>query len=230
MKIDILTMHPALCEGPLESSIIGRAQREGHAIVTVHNLHEFGIGNYQQVDDSPYGGGAGMVLRVDVIFKALDSLKNENSKVILLDPVGTPFKQQSAHDLSTFEHLIFICGHYEGVDARIRMHFVDYVFSIGDYVLTGGELPALVIIDSIVRLLPGVLGNPESILEESFQHGLLEAPVYTRPRDFNGHLVPDILTSGHHKNISLWREEESKLLTQRARPDLWTHWLKSQSK
>ena len=225
MKIDILTMHPDLCRSPLEHSIMGRAIAQGTIDVTVHNLHDYGLGRYQQVDDTPYGGGPGMVLRVDVIAAALDAMATPESTIILLEPAGTPFKQAHAHSLSEHKHLIFICGHYEGLDARIRAHLVHETFSIGDYVLTGGELPALVIIDSIVRLLDGVLGNSASIHDESFQDGLLEAPVYTKPRVFRDLEVPEVLFSGHHAKIKSWRQENSRKRTAELRPDLWSVWL-----
>ncbi|MEC8381871.1 MAG: tRNA (guanosine(37)-N1)-methyltransferase TrmD [Myxococcota bacterium] len=225
MKIDILTMHPELCKSPLEHSIISRARAQGIVDINVHNLHDFGLGRYQQVDDTPYGGGPGMVLRLDVVSAALEKLVGENTTVILLEPAGIPFKQPDAHRFSTHKHLLFICGHYEGLDARIRTHLVDYTFSIGDYVLTGGELPALVMIDAIVRLMDGVLGNAASIVDESFQDGLLEAPVYTKPRSYNGWDVPPVLVSGHHAKISEWRQQHAQLRTKELRPDLWSKWL-----
>lgn len=224
MKIDILTMHPELCRSPLEHSIVHRARAQGIVEINVHNLHDYGLGRYQQVDDTPYGGGPGMVLRVDVVSAALESLVQDDSTVILLEPAGTPFKQANAHALSQHTHLIFICGHYEGLDARIRTHLVDETFSIGDYVLTGGELPALVMIDSIVRLMDGVLGNADSIVEESFQDGLLEAPVYTKPRSHNGWEVPPVLVSGHHAKINAWRKRNAQQRTKELRPDLWSQW------
>jgi tRNA (guanine37-N1)-methyltransferase len=224
MKIDILTMHPDLCVSPIQTSIIGRAQNQGLVEIKIHNLHDFGLGKYQQVDDSPYGGGAGMVLRVDVVAKAVESIATPQSTIILLEPSGQPYKQKDAQSLVEQEHLVFICGHYEGLDDRIRSHIANVTFSIGDYVLTGGELPALVVIDSIVRLLPGALGNEHSIIDESFQNGLLEAPVYTRPRTFGEWTVPDVLLSGHHENINKWRRNQSVERTKQVRPDLWEDW------
>lgn len=219
MRIDIITLHPDMF-APLQSSIIGRAVDNGIVQINLVNLRDFGLGRYRQVDDTPYGGGAGMVLRADVIKAAVDSVKSDNSKVLLMDPVGVPFKQSSAHRLTQEEHLIFICGHYEGVDARIRDTIVDEMISIGDFVLTGGELPTMVVIDSVVRLIPEVLGNRESLSEESFNNGLLEAPVYTRPAEFMGCSVPEVLLSGHHRKIEEFRSAESKRMTEVHRPDL----------
>ena len=219
MKIDIITLHPDMF-APLQSSIIGRAQANGIVDINLINLRDFGLGRYRQVDDTPYGGGAGMVLRADVMKAAVESVRTEQTKVILMDPVGVPFKQSKAQDLTQEEHLIFICGHYEGVDARVRDALVDEMISIGDFVLTGGELPTMVIVDSVVRLIPEVLGNQESLSEESFNNGLLEAPVYTRPAEFMGIKVPDVLLSGHHKKIEEFRAAESIRLTEKHRPDL----------
>ena len=219
MKIDIITLHPDMF-APLQSSIIGRAQENGIVEVNLINLRDFGLGRYRQVDDTPYGGGAGMVLRADVMKAAVDSVWTERSKVLLMDPVGIPFKQTKAQSLTCEEHLIFICGHYEGVDARVRDALVDEMISIGDFVLTGGELPTMVVVDSVVRLIPEVLGNQESLSEESFNNGLLEAPVYTRPAEFMGLKVPTVLLSGHHKKIEEFREAESIRVTEKYRPDL----------
>jgi len=219
MKIDILTLHPAMF-APLDTSIIGRAKENKIVDISLVNIRDFGRGRYKQVDDTPYGGGSGMVMRADVVHSAIESCRQPNSTILLMDPTGVPFRQQHAEKLSSLQHLVFVCGHYEGIDARIRENFVDYVFSIGDYVLTGGELPAMTIVDSVVRLLPGVLGNAGSLQEESFNKGLLEAPVYTRPRDFMGYEVPDILLSGHHENIREYRIKQARLLTEEKRPDL----------
>ena len=207
---------------PLESSIIGRARQKGMVDINIINLRDFGLGRYRQVDDTPYGGGAGMVMRVDVIAAAVDSVRSEHSRVLLMDPIGQPFKQGRAQELTHVEHLIFICGHYEGVDARVRECIADEIISVGDFVLTGGELPTMVIVDAVVRLLPEVLGNQESLAEESFNNGLLEAPVYTRPAEFRGLSVPDVLLSGHHKRIEEFRQEQSIELTKQHRPDLLT--------
>ena len=219
MKIDIITLHPDMF-APLQSSIIGRAQENGIVEVNLINLRDFGLGRYRQVDDTPYGGGAGMVLRADVMKAAVDSVRTEHSTVVLMDPIGVPFKQSKAQALTTKEHLIFICGHYEGVDARIRDTLTDEIISIGDFVLTGGELPTMVVVDAVVRLIPEVLGNKESLSEESFNNGRLEAPVYTRPAEFMGVKVPDVLLSGHHKKIAEFRDAESIRLTEKHRPDL----------
>ena len=219
MRIDIITLHPDMF-APLQSSIIGRAEENGIVEINLINLRDFGLGRYRQVDDTPYGGGAGMVLRADVIKAAVDSVRSEDSKVLLMDPIGTPFKQSKAQELTTEDHLIFICGHYEGVDARIRDTLVDEMISIGDFVLTGGELPTMVVVDSVIRLIPEVLGNKESLWEESFNNGLLEAPVYTRPAAFMGIKVPDVLLSGHHKKIEEFRHSESIRVTEQYRPDL----------
>jgi len=219
VKIDIITLHPDMF-GPLQSSIIGRAQENGIVDINLINLRDFGLGRYRQVDDTPYGGGAGMVLRADVIKAAVDSVRTKDSRVLLMDPIGVPFKQSKAQSLTMEDHLIFICGHYEGVDARIRDTVTDELISIGDFILTGGELATMVVVDSVVRLIPEVLGNHESLSEESFNNDLLEAPVYTRPSEFMGITVPDILLSGHHKKIEEYRNAESIRLTEKHRPDL----------
>jgi tRNA (guanine37-N1)-methyltransferase len=221
VRFDILTLHPSMCREPLTVSILGRAQKEGKLTVRVHDLRDHGLGRHQQVDDAPYGGGSGMVLRVDVIDQALSALKEEGTIVLLMDPAGRPFLQEDALRLAAEKHLLFICGHYEGVDGRVEKHLVDESYSIGDYVLTGGELPAMVMIDAIARQLPGVLGNPESLEEESFSAGRLEAPVYTRPRSYNGWDVPSVLLSGHHANVDSWRAEQSMERTKSNRPDLF---------
>ena len=219
MKIDIITLHPDMF-APLQSSIIGRAQEKGIVNINLINLRDFGLGRYRQVDDTPYGGGAGMVLRADVMKAAVDSVRTPHSRVLLMDPIGVPFKQSKAQAFTTEQHLIFICGHYEGVDARVRDTLVDEIISIGDFVLTGGELPTMVIVDAIVRLIPEVLGNQESLAEESFNNGLHEAPVYTRPAEFMGREVPAVLLSGHHKKIEEFRAAEAVRMTKQHRPDL----------
>ena len=219
LRIDILTLHPPMFS-PLEHSILQRARDAGLLEVHIHNIRDYGLGRYQKVDDPPYGGGSGMVLRVDVIDSCLSQLPGENSKILLMDPVGKPFQHSDALRLAQQKHLVFICGHYEGIDARVREELVDESLSIGDFVLTGGELPAMVMIDAIARQIKGVLGNEGSLDKESFCNGLLEAPQYTRPRDYRGWIVPDILLSGHHANIEKWREEQSLSLTERIRPDL----------
>ena len=220
MNIDLLTLHPALCEAPLSESMLGRAAAAGLVRFGVHDLRQWGVGRHRSCDDTPYGGGSGMVMRVDVVDAGISALRGPGSRVLLMDPVGQRFSQAHAERLSAYPHLILVCGHYEGIDARVRDHFVDEVFSIGDYVLTGGELPALVIADAVARLVPGVLGNPDSARTESFSAGLLEAPQYTRPREYKGLEVPEILLSGHHAQIEAWRHEQARGLTAANRPDL----------
>ena len=220
LEIEILTLFPAMFEGPLAQSIPGRIQEQGLASIRIHDLREWGIGRHRSVDDAPYGGGAGMILRPEPVAEALDTLRRPDSVVILLDPVGEVFRQARAADLATRSHLIFVCPRYEGVDERIRS-LVDLELSIGDYVLTGGELPALVVIDAVIRLLPGAIEDASTV-EESFSDGLLEYPQYTRPAVFRGMDVPSILTSGDHGAVARWRHEQSIERTRRRRPDLAT--------
>lgn len=220
MQFDLLSLHPEMCKGPLSHSILGRARAAGHIDVNVYDLRDWAEGKHRQVDDTPYGGGSGMVMRVDVVDRGVQALRAPESHVILMDPVGAPFTQKTASRLSKKKHLILVCGHYEGIDARVRSHLVDEVISVGDYVLTGGELPALIIVDAVARLLPGVLGNPESHVQESFAAGLLEAPHFTRPRVYREWPVPDVLLSGHHQKIAEWRHHQSMSLTLALRPDL----------
>ena len=218
LEIDILTLFPAMIEGPLSESIPGRIQEQGLATIRVHDLREWGIGRHRSVDDAPYGGGAGMILRPEPVAAALEVLRRPVSIVILLDPVGQVFTQQRAADLATSSHLVFVCPRYEGVDERIRS-LVDLELSIGDYVLTGGELPALVVIDAVIRLLPGAI-EEASTAEESFAAGLLEYPQYTRPPSFRGMDVPAVLASGDHGAVARWREEQALERTRLRRPDL----------
>ena len=220
LEIEILTLFPAMFEGPLAQSIPGRIQEQGLASIRIHDLREWGIGRHRSVDDAPYGGGAGMILRPEPVADALDTIRRPDSVVILLDPVGEVFRQARAADLATRSHLIFVCPRYEGVDERIRS-LVDLELSIGDYVLTGGELPALVVIDAVIRLLPGAIEDASTV-EESFSDGLLEYPQYTRPAVFRGMDVPSILTSGDHGAVARWRHEQSIERTRRRRPDLAT--------
>jgi len=274
MRIDVLTLFPEMFEGVFGASILGKARDKGLVRLQTVNFRQYSTNKHNTVDDYPYGGGGGMVLKPDPIFAAIDDLlgrggeqdrdegaeaglaetaeaallgqhfagemyphadktsdeptvqqeRNSSSKlsprVILLCPQGEPFSQRKAEELAAEEHLVFICGHYEGYDERIREHLVTDELSIGDYVLTGGELPAMVIIDSVVRLLPGVLGNESSAVTDSFSTGLLEYPHYTRPAVFRGHAVPDVLISGHHANVDAWRREESLRRTWQRRPDL----------
>jgi len=233
MRIDILTLFPEMFKGPFDESILQRAQSNGLVEIKLHNLRKWAVDKRGTVDDRPYGGGTGMILMIEPIYKALNELKTKNSKlktkVILLDPRGKVFNQKIAQKLSKEKHLIFICGHYEGVDERVKEHLVDEVISIGDYILTGGELPAMVITDAIVRLLPGVLEKPEAIKFESFSDlkigklkigNLLEYPQYTRPENFLGWKVPKILLSGNHQKIAEWRRKKAEELTKKLRPDL----------
>jgi tRNA (guanine37-N1)-methyltransferase len=218
LEIDVLTLFPPMVEGPLRESIPGRILERGLATVRVHDLRAWGLGRHRTVDDYTYGGGAGMVLRVDVVAAALGALRRPDSIVILLDPVGEPFRQTVAHDLAAASHLIFLCPRYEGVDERVRA-LVDRELSIGDYVLTGGELGALVIIDTVLRRLPGAI-DEASTAEESFAAGLLEYPQFTRPAEFEGEAVPPVLVSGHHEQVRRWRLRESLRRTRDRRPDL----------
>jgi tRNA (guanine37-N1)-methyltransferase len=218
LEIDVLTLFPSMVAGPLSESIPGRIQARGLATIRVHDLREFGLGRHRSVDDTPYGGGAGMVMRVEPIVAAIESIKRPESLVILVDPGGDVFTQSRAADLANHSHLVFVCARYEGVDERIRA-FVDLELSIGDYVLTGGELPALVVIDAVLRLLPGAIDDA-STAEESFSAGLLEYPQYTRPPSFRGMDVPEILTSGDHGAVARWRHERAMERTRARRPDL----------
>ncbi|MFH1468702.1 MAG: tRNA (guanosine(37)-N1)-methyltransferase TrmD [Pseudomonadota bacterium] len=220
MRFDILTLHPDLCTSPVEHSILGRARQAGLIDVRLHNLREHGLGRYKQCDDEPYGGGSGMVLRVDVIDRALEPLRGPDARIVLLEASGQPFTQAVAARLATLERLVLVCGHYEGVDARVREHLVDETLSVGDFVLTGGELPALIIVDAVARLLPGVLGCEQSATDESFQDGTLEYPQYTRPRVYRDWEVPEILLSGHHAKVARWRREQALARTRALRPDL----------
>ena len=218
LEIDVLTLFPAMIDAPLAASIPGRIQEQGIAAIRTHDLRQWGIGRHRSVDDAPYGGGAGMVMRPEPIADGIDAVRRDDSLVILLDPVGEPFSQGRAADLAGRSHLVLVCARYEGVDERVRS-LVDLELSIGDYVLTGGELPALVVIDAVIRLLPGAIDDA-STAEESFSDGLLEYPQYTRPPTFRGMEVPSILTSGDHGAVARWREEQSRDRTRRRRPDL----------
>ncbi|MCA1053490.1 tRNA (guanosine(37)-N1)-methyltransferase TrmD [Rossellomorea aquimaris] len=223
MKIDVLSLFPSMFEGVFGESILKKANEKNAAAYNVVNFREYADNKHNQVDDYPYGGGAGMVLKPQPIFDAVESLTKEQEtkpRVILMCPQGERYTQAKAEELAKEEHLIFICGHYEGYDERIREHIVTDEISIGDYVLTGGELGAMVVIDSVVRLLPGVLGNEDSPVLDSFSSGLLEHPHYTRPSDFRGMKVPHELISGNHKLIDEWREKESFRRTFMRRPDL----------
>lgn len=222
MRIDIVTIFPEMFEGVVGTSIIGRARAQEAVEINLVDFREYSGNKHHTVDDTPYGGGGGMVLKPEPIFAAVESLLMEGKRprVILTCPQGEVYSQSKALELAQEEHLIIVSGHYEGYDERIREHLITDEISIGDYVLTGGELPAMVIVDSIVRLLPGVLGNDTSAVLDSFREPLLEYPHYTRPADFRGWKVPDILMSGHHANISVWRRKESIRRTLLRRPDL----------
>jgi tRNA (guanine37-N1)-methyltransferase len=218
LEIDVVTLFPGMLEGPLSESIPGRARERGIVEVRLHDLREWGLGRHRSVDDTPYGGGAGMVLRPEPIAAAVDALRRADSTVILLDPAGRVFTHALAADLARRAHLVLLCPRYEGVDDRVR-DLVDVELSIGDYVLSGGELPALVVIDAVTRLLPGAIDDA-STLEESFSHGLLEYPHYTRPATFRGRGVPEVLVSGDHGAIRRWREAAALQRTRERRPDL----------
>ena len=218
MKFDILTLFPEMF-APLEQSIIGRAVENNRIEINLTNIRDFSKDKHKKVDDTPYGGGKGMVIRPDVVYDAYESVKDENAKVIYMSPKGKVLNQEKVKALSKENHLIIICGHYEGIDQRVLDEIVDEEISIGDYVLTGGEIPAMVLVDSVSRYVEGVLSEG-STSEESFSDGLLEYPQYTRPERFRGKKVPEVLISGHHENIKRWREEKSLEITKKNRPDL----------
>jgi tRNA (guanine37-N1)-methyltransferase len=218
LEIDVVCLFPGMLEGPLSESIPGRIREQGLVEIRIHDLRAWGLGRHRSVDDSPYGGGAGMVLRPEPVAAALDALRRPESTTILLDPGGEVFRQARAADLAAKAHLLLVCPRYEGVDERIRELF-DLELSIGDYVLTGGELAALVVIDAVTRLLPGAI-DEASTIEESFSAGLLEYPQYTRPAEFRGTAVPDVLVSGHHEAVRRWRHDAAVARTRARRPDL----------
>lgn len=223
MRIDIVSLFPDMFRGPFNDSIIGRAQDNGILNIHILNPRDFSFDRHKHVDDSPFGGGSGMVLKPEPMFRAMRFLSEttscERRRVLLMSPDGEVFSQRKAKELSVYDQLIFLCGHYEGFDARIT-ELADEVLSIGDYVLTGGELPAMVMIDAVARMIPGVLGSEESAPTDSFYHGLLEFPQYTRPREYHGRCVPEILFSGDHAKIAAWRRRESLRITFERRPDL----------
>jgi len=222
MRIDIITGLPKLLESPLQESILRRAQEKGKAEIVVHDLRQFAHDKHRTIDDTPYGGGAGMVLKPEPIFECVESLTAQRTydEIILLSPVGERFTQRLANELSLKEHLMLVCGHYKGVDERVRKALITREISIGDYVLTGGELAAAVVVDAVVRLVPGVLNDSESALTDSFQDGLLGSPEYTRPAEYRGMKVPDVLLSGDHAEIEEWREQQRLARTQARREDL----------
>ncbi|MCO4744445.1 MAG: tRNA (guanosine(37)-N1)-methyltransferase TrmD [Proteobacteria bacterium] len=221
MKFDVLTLHPEMVRGPLSCSILGRAASAGHIEVRVHDIRDWAGNKHKNVDDTPYGGGPGMVMRVDIVAAALEAIRTPDSHVILTSPAGATFRQKRAEELALGKHVIVVCGHYEGIDARIEQ-LVDEELSLGDFVLTGGEIAAIAFVDAVARLVPGVLGNAASASDESFSSGLLEYPQFTRPRSFDGMDVPEVLLSGHHGRIDAWRREQSKERTRLRRPDLWS--------
>lgn len=218
MKFDVLTLFPDMFKS-LDESVIGKAIEQKLIEINLINIRDFSKDKHKKVDDTPYGGGAGMVMKPDVVYDAYLSVKDEKAKVIYLTPQGNVLNQEKVKQLSKNEHLILLCGHYEGIDQRVLDEIVDEEISIGDYVLTGGELPAMVLIDSVSRYIEGVI-NEESIEEESFSTNLLEYPQYTRPEEFRGRKVPDVLISGHHENIKKWRAEKALEVTKKKRPDL----------
>ena len=218
MKFDVLTLFPEMFE-PLKTSIIGKAVEKGILTINLINMRDFSKDKHKKVDDTPYGGGAGMIMKPDVVYRAYQSVKDEKAEVIYMSPQGKTLNQKMVENLSKKSHLILLCGHYEGIDQRVLDKIVDEEISIGDYVLTGGEIPAMVLIDTVSRYVEGVL-KQDSIQEESFSNGLLEYPQYTRPEIFEGEVVPEILLSGHHEKIERWRKEKSIEMTKKKRPDL----------
>ncbi|HCG28014.1 MAG TPA: tRNA (guanosine(37)-N1)-methyltransferase TrmD [Lentisphaeria bacterium] len=229
MRIDIITLFPEIFFGPLGCSIVGRAMKNGIVEINAVNLRDYTHDRHQTVDDKPFGGGPGMLMKPEPLFEAVEALRKDDTKVILTGPRGEQFSQKIASELAQESHLVIVCGHYEGVDERVRKHLVDREISIGDYILTSGNLPAMVMCDALVRLMPGALGCDESDVDESFstESGFLEYPQYTRPADFRGWTVPDVLLSGNHALIEKWRRNEAFLETLRRRPDLA---LKNESK
>ena len=220
MRIDVLTLFPAMFAGPLDESIIMRARKAGLLDLKIHQLRDWTHDRHKTVDDRPFGGGPGMLMKPEPLFEAVESLRREKTMVILLSPAGRKFSQAIARELAEQKDLLLVTGHYEGFDERVRETLADDELSIGDYVLTNGALPAMVVIDAVTRLLPGVLGDDESSRDESFSHGLLEYPQYTRPAEFRGQKVPDILVSGNHAEIEKWRREQAKTRTKKQRPDM----------
>lgn len=221
-RIDVVTLFPAFFEGPLQASILKRAQKAGVIEIAVHNLRDYTYDRHKTADDKPFGGGPGMVMKPEPIFECVEAIQEKFGKgrTILLDPHGKPLNQKLAGQLARKKHLVLISGHYEGVDYRVHKHLVDQEISVGDFITMGGEAPALCLIEAVARLVPGVLGNEASIHEESFQAGGLEYPQYTRPREYRGWKVPEILLSGNHKEVAKWREEASHWVTRKKRADL----------
>jgi tRNA (guanine37-N1)-methyltransferase len=222
LRFDIVSIFPGMFESPFGDSIIQRAREEGLLDIRVHDLRDYSLNKHKKVDDAPFGGGVGMVMNVEPIARAIAEIKKEvpETRTILFSPGGRPLDQQKAWELSELSSMTLICGRYEGIDERVRQHFVDEEISIGDYVLTGGEIPAMVLVEAVSRLLPGVLGDPESLVEESFSDNLLEYPQYTRPQDYQGLKVPEVLVSGDPKKIRAWQKAEALKKTEQIRPDL----------
>ena len=220
MRIDVVTLFPAMFAGPLDESIVKRARESGLLDLKIHNLRAYSHDRHKTVDDRPFGGGPGMLLKPEPIFEAVENIAREKTRVVLLSPAGRVFNQAIARELALVDDLMLVCGHYEGFDERIREQLADDELSIGDYVLTNGALPAMVVIDAVTRLLPGALGDDQSAHDESFSHGLLEYPQYTRPAEFRGMKVPEVLLSGNHAEIAKWRSEQARLRTRERRPDL----------
>lgn len=222
MRFDIITVLPSLLESPFAHSILQRAQKKGLAEIVVHNLRDFATNKQKSVDDYPYGGGSGMVMQIEPFAACIEKLQSERNydEIIFMSPDGETLNQEIANNLSTKGNMMILCGHYKGIDQRIRDIYVTKEISVGDYVLSGGELPAAILTDAIIRLIPGVLSDETSALSDSFQDGLLDAPIYTRPADWKGHKVPDVLLSGHEAKISAWRDEQQLIRTRERRPDL----------
>jgi len=222
MRFDIITVLPSLLESPFAHSILQRAQQKDLAEIHVHNLRDYANNKHKSVDDYPYGGGSGMVMQIEPFAACIEKLQSKRSydEIIYMTPDGLTLNQTMANELSVKGNIMILCGHYKGIDQRIRDIYVTREISVGDYVLSGGELPAAIVVDAVVRLIPGVLSDETSALSDSFQDGLLDAPIYTRPADWRGHKVPDVLLSGHEAKITAWRDEQQLLRTQQRRPDL----------
>jgi tRNA (guanine37-N1)-methyltransferase len=220
MKIDVLTLFPGMFAGPLDESIVGRARSMGRLTLNIHNLRDYTHDRHRTVDDRPFGGGPGMLLKPEPVFEAVEGLASERTRTVLMSPTGRKLTQELVRELAAEEHLLIVCGSYEGFDERIRQALADDEVSIGDYVLTNGALPAMVLIDAVSRLLPGVLGDESSSVDESFSQGLLEYPQYTRPAEYRGLKVPEVLLSGNHAEIARWRSEQARQRTMKCRPDL----------
>lgn len=222
MRFDIITVLPSLLDSPFAHSILQRAQKKGLAEIVVHNLRDYATNKQKSVDDYPYGGGSGMVMQIEPFAACIEKLQAERNydEIIFMSPDGETLNQEIANNLSTKGNMMILCGHYKGIDQRIRDIYVTKEISVGDYVLSGGELPAAILTDAIIRLIPGVLSDETSALSDSFQDGLLDAPIYTRPADWKGHKVPDVLLSGHEAKIAAWRDEQQLIRTRERRPDL----------